>query len=343
MNRKHFIVLIFFIAGIYACNKETVQETFTGFQKPVNFPTPVYNFSGNEVTQGGFELGRKLFYDPLLSVNNSISCGNCHIQTSAFTQHGHSVSHGIFDRLGTRNSPPVMNLAWNSSFMWDGGIFDLDLQPLAPIANHVEMGEDITNVLNKLKSTTVYPPLFAKAYGSTDITTTRFLKALSQFMVMCVSNHSKYDSVMTHAGVSFSPTEEAGYQLFKQKCNSCHPEPLFTDFSFRNNGLVPSGVNDLGRYLVTLNDADKYKFKVPSLRNLQYTAPFMHDGRFFTLDAVLEHYNSQVQLMPTLDPLLHPASQAGIPLSSDERNKLLAFLGTLNDRVFITDKRFAEQ
>lgn len=345
MNRKHFAILTFFIAGIIACNKEMVEapQAFAGFEQPANFPAPVYNFSANPVTQGGFELGRKLFYDPLLSVNNTISCGNCHIQTSGFTQHGHSVSHGIFDRLGTRNSPPVMNLAWSPAFMWDGGIFDLDLQPLAPIANHVEMGEDITHVLDKLKNSSVYPALFTKAYGTSEITTTRFLKALSQFMTLCVSSHSKYDSVMRNTGVSFSATEQNGYALFKQKCSSCHPEPLFTDNSFRNNGLSISGVNDQGRYLVTLNAADKYKFKVPSLRNLQYTSPYMHDGRFFTLDAVLDHYTSQVQATPNLDPLLQQGGQLGIPLTTDERTKILAFLATLNDRVFVTDPRFSEQ
>ncbi len=341
MNRKYIAVIFCFVAGIYACNKAAVDSSmpFEGFKKPFNFPQPVYNFSANAVTKEGFELGRKLFYDPVLSANNTISCGNCHIQTSAFTQHGHSVSHGIFDRIGTRNSPPIMNLAWSTSFMWDGGIFDLDLQPLAPIANHVEMDENITNVLNKLRSSSVYPQLFNKAYGTSEINSTRFLKALSQFMTMCVSSNAKYDSVTRNQGAVFTADELLGYNLFKQKCNSCHTEPLFTDNSFRNNGISISNVNDEGRYLVTLNNQDKYKFKVPSLRNLKYTQPYMHDGRFLDLDGVLEHYNSQVQNTPNLDPTL----QQGIALTADEKAKLLAFLNTLNDRVFITDKRFSEQ
>ena len=134
--------------------KSLCASVFAGFQKPSNFPEPAYHFNTNTVTKDGFELGRKLFYETRLSANNTISCGSCHIQTSAFTHHGHTVSHGIFDRLGTRNSPPIMNLAWNTSFMWDGGIADLDLQPVAPITNHLEMDETMPNVLNKLRNST---------------------------------------------------------------------------------------------------------------------------------------------------------------------------------------------
>lgn len=347
MNRKYWIIIFFFLAGIYACQKEVAETTeapFIGFQKPQHFPEPAYHFSTNPVTKEGFELGRKLFYETMLSANNTISCGSCHIQTSAFTHHGHTVSHGIFDRMGTRNSPPVFNLAWNTSFMWDGGIADLDLQSVAPITNHLEMDETMPNVLKKLRNSAAYPALFKKAYGNEEITTSNFLKALSQFMAMCVSSNSKYDSVMRkEAGKTFTAEEAAGYELVKQKCGNCHAEPLFTNYSFRNNGLGISMVNDEGRYLVTQNNADKYKFKVPSLRNLAYTAPYMHDGRLFTLDAVLDHYSSQVQNTPNLDPLLQQSGILGIPLTATEKEKIKAFLNTLNDRSFLFDKRFAEQ
>ncbi len=342
MKRKLFILLGFFIAGAIACNKEITDIVFTGFQQPGYFPAPTYHFTTNPVTKEGFELGRKLFYDPLLSANNTISCGSCHIQTAGFTQHGHSVSHGIFDRLGTRNSPPIMNLAWSKTFMWDGGIFDLDLQPIAPITNHVEMDDSISNVLNRLRNSAQYPVLFNKAFGSPEINSTVFLKALSQFMVMCVSDNARYDSVMRHQAV-FTATEQAGYQVYQQKCGSCHTEPLFTGYSFRNNGLSISTLNDRGRYAVTLLDSDQYKFKTPSLRNLDYTAPYMHDGRFFTLDAVLDHYTGQVQNTPNLDPLLQQGNRRGIDISKEERVELLAFLKTLNDKTFVTDKRFSEQ
>lgn len=342
MNTRYSIFIIIFLAGFYACEKNIVDD-FIGFRKPVNFPEPVYHFATNEITSARFELGKKLFYETLLSANNTISCGSCHIQTSAFTHHGHTISHGIEDRLGTRNSPPIMNLAWNTSFMWDGGISDLDLQSVAPITNHVEMDETMENVLQKLSATDPYPALFKKAYGTTEVTTSGFLKALSQFMLMCVSSNSKYDSVMRNdAGKYFTEEESAGRQLVAQKCGSCHNEPLFTNHSFRNNGLAPSMVNDEGRYMVTQLQADRYKFKVPSLRNLAYTAPYMHDGRLLTLDAVLDHYNSHVQATPNLDPSLQQNGTIGIPLTTEERYKILAFLNTLNDRSFLFDKRFSQ-
>lgn len=338
MKRNHIIMILFLAAVLYACSKDIVQDVFTGFMRPEGFPEPTYHFATNPVTKEGFELGRKLFYDPLLSADNTISCGSCHIQTSAFTHHGHIVSHGIGDRMGTRNSPAIMNMAWNNSFMWDGGIFDLDLQAIAPITNHVEMDETMDNVLKKIKASTVYPQLFSKAYGNPEITGARFLKALSQFMLMCVSSNSRYDSVMRKQAV-FTSIENKGYTLFTTKCGSCHKEPLFTDNSFRNNGLVPSLLNDEGRYLVTQKDEDRYRFKVPSLRNLAFTAPYMHDGRFLTLDAVLDHYSKGIQAFATLDVSL----AGGISLTTDERKAVLSFLNTLNDHVFVTNKLLSEQ
>jgi len=343
MSQKHQIILFLLAVGIYACSKDSLVNNFLGFQKPANFPEPVYRFENNAISKEGFELGRKLFYDPILSANNTISCGTCHVQTSAFTHHGHSLSHGIFDRMGTRNSPPIMNLAWNNSFMWDGGINDMDLQAIAPITNHVEMDETMANVLGKLRNSNTYPALFRKAFGSNEITTSTFLKSLSQFMAMCVSSNSKYDSVKRGQGARFSQEENDGYNLVLSKCSPCHQEPLFTDYSFRNNGIGITGVNDLGRFLVTEIESDKYKFKVPSLRNLSYTAPYMHDGRFFTLDAVLDHYSNHVQNTQNLDPLLKNGSQLGIAITADERIKLRAFLKTLDDKFFVTDKRLSEQ
>lgn len=342
MSRKHFIVIFFFLAGIIACKKEAIEK-FIGFQKPAYFPEAVYHFETNPVTKDGFELGRKLFYDPILSANNTISCGSCHIQTSAFTHHGHKTSHGIFDQFGIRNSQTVANMAWSRSFMWDGGIHDLDLQPIAPITNKVEMGDTMANVLSKLQHHPQYPALFKKAFGSDNITTANFLKALSQFMVMCISDNSKYDSVMRQQAV-FTEDEAAGYAIFKQKCNTCHKEPLFTDDSFRSNGLRVNAANDLGRYMITLNESDKHKFKVPTLRNLEYTTPFMHDGRLFTLDGVLNHYETGIELSQNLDPLLNQdPTRPGIRFAPGEKDKIMLFLNTLNDRVFITNKMLSEQ
>ncbi len=341
MHKKKILICFIFIAGILACNKNVVEEVIT-FVNPSYFPKPTYHFENNEITKARFELGRKLFYDPILSANNTISCGSCHIQTSAFTHHGHSLSHGIFDRVGTRNSPPIMNLAWMPSFMWDGGIVDLDLQPIAPITNHVEMADSLHNVLNKLRLHPQYPQLFKNAFGSNEIKGTDFLKALSQFMLMCISNNAKYDSVKRNEA-TFNSIEVQGYQVFQQKCGSCHKEPLFTDNSFRNNGLSISWLNDEGRYLVTGNITDKYRFKVPSLRNLSYTAPYMHDGRLLTLDAVMDHYTSNVHLTQNLDTLLKVNGQLGIALSNSEKTSLLAFLKTLDDKSFLTDPKLSEQ
>jgi len=314
------------------------------FQKPANFPEPAYSFRDNKVTQKGFELGRKLFYDPVLSANNTISCGSCHIQTAAFTHHGHDVSHGIFDLLGTRNAPAIQNLAWYTSFMWDGGIRDLDLQPIAPITNPVEMGDTMMNVIRKLNADKQYPALFEAAFGSRVITTANLMKALSQFMVMLVSANSKYDRVMRHEQETFTPEEAAGYRIFRTKCASCHPEPLFTDQRFRNNGLPQGDEPDEGRFLVSVEEKDKYLFRVPSLRNLKFTAPYMHDGRYFELDEVLDHYNDGVVTSATLDPLLRKdPSKPGIRILPDEREPLKKFLMTLNDTAFIRDPRFSER
>jgi cytochrome c peroxidase len=325
-------------AGI-ACTKAIVHS-FDGFQKPANFPEPVYHFQTNEITAAKFELGRKLFYEPRFSRDNTVSCGTCHIQSAGFTHHGHDVSHGIDDRLGNRNSPSIANMAWNKTFFWDGGVFDLDLQPIVPITNPVEMDETVSNVIRKLNAHPDYPGLFKKAFGTEEISTARMMKALSQFMVMLVSANSKYDSVMRGENVVFTVQEKQGYALFRAHCAGCHKEPLFTDDSFRDNGIGAGPNNDQGRFVITLNDKDKYTFKVPGLRNISYTAPYMHDGRFRTIEAVLEHYTKHIKATPNLDPLLKPG---GLPLTVQEQSNIIAFLKTLDDRTFITDKRFSEQ
>ncbi len=344
MRKLQVILLLVGVLILASCKKEIIDKVteFAGFQKPANFPEPAYHFDTNPVTKDGFELGKKLFYEPRLSRNNTISCGSCHIQASAFTHHGHDVSHGIDDRLGKRNAPPIMNLAWHTSFNHDGGVFDLDMQPIVPITTFEEMDETLENVLQKLKVHPDYPRLFAKAFGSEEITSARLLKALSQFMVMCISAQSKYDSVMRKE-TSFTAEEMKGYELFKQKCASCHKEPLFTDLTFRNNGIGIGFNGDVGRYEITLNEADKYKFKVPSLRNLKYSAPYMHDGRFYTLDAVLDKYSTGMRYVQNIDPTLDKGNNIyGIGISDAERAYLKAFLNTLNDEHFVKNKLLSE-
>lgn len=344
MHRKILITITAIAAGIIACSKGADKLASIPFNKPSYFPEPVYNFETNPLTEKGFQLGLKLFYDPMISADNSISCASCHIQTSAFSHHGHAFSHGIYNRTGTRNAPGIINLAWSTSFMQDGGIFNLDLQPIAPITNPVEMDETVEHVLEKLRGTSYYPALFKEAFGDEYITTADFLKALSQFMLNCISSNAKYDSVQ-RGEAQFTDAEQRGYTVFKQHCNSCHREPLFSDFSFRNNGVpINPSLNDIGRGAVTLNAADNYKFKVPTLRNLDYTPPYMHDGTFATMDAVIAHYTILMRNTPNLDTVfIRPGNDPGITLSAEEQSNLKAFLKTLNDYSFVTDRRLSPQ
>lgn len=343
MLKSKIFIGILLVIGWVSCGKSVIEEwkQFPGFLKPENFPEPQYDFSSNPVTKEGFELGRRLFYDPRLSRNNTISCGSCHIQSAAFTHHGHDVSHGIDDRLGTRNATPIMNLAWNETFMWDGGVFNLDLFPFVPITHPDEMDEKIPNVLQKLKDHPDYPRLFEKAFGSSEITSNRMMKALSQFMVMAISNHSKYDSVQL-GKTTFSVEENKGYLLFQQHCGSCHKEPLFTDQSFRDNGIGVGPNGDEGRKSISLKQEDLYKFKVPSLRNLRYTRPYMHDGRMLNLQAVIDHYTDGLRNTPNLDPLLTAKGPKGFGFNDAEKQQLIAFLRTLDDPSFVTNPLLSE-
>ena len=311
---------------------------------PANFPEMSYNLASNPPTKNGFELGKKLFYDGNLSANGFISCGFCHEQSSAFTHHGHQFSHGIDDLEGTRNAPAIQNMAFQTEFAWDGATSHLDLFPIIPITNEVEMGETLSNVLAKLKNNSEYQRLFASAFENGEVNNENFLKALSQFMVMMISANSKYDKfVRNEEGGEFSALEKKGLALFESKCAHCHKTDLFTDNTFRNNGLPPyPGLNDLGRAEVSGRISDNYKFKVPSLRNVAFTAPYMHDGRFGSLQSVLNFYTNGVQDSETLDLVLKQNGKLGIALNADDQEALIAFLQTLTDTEYINDKRFSE-
>ncbi len=313
------------------------------FQQPANFPEPVYALDKNRPTAAGVRLGKELFYDGMLSRDGTIACAECHSQAYAFTHHQHDLSHGIDNRIGTRNSMPIQNLAWERDFFWDGGVHDLDLVPIAPIENPVEMDETSTNVINRLRASSRYPPLFKAAFGTEEINGPRFLQALSQFMLTMVSGNSRYDKwVRKEPGGTLTDDEQAGLILFRAKCGSCHAGELFTDNTFRNNGLFIQGNGDLGRAHVTERTEDRYTFKVPSLRNVEKTLPYMHDGRFYSLNAVLDHYAENVQPTQNLDPLLKQNGRLGIALSPDEKRQIIAFLKTLTDEQFLRDARFAQ-
>lgn len=311
------------------------MTTPIAFVTPKNWPKPSYDFSKNKLTEEGFQLGRHLFYDTILSRNNTISCASCHLQISGFTHIDHNLSHGIDDKIGNRNSIALMNLAWSKNFMWDGGVNHLEVQPLAPITSPLEMDENLEHVIKKLQVSKKYNTLFFEAYGDSNISGQRILKALTQFMLLLQSSNSKYDKVMRKEA-SFTSQEQNGYKLFKNNCASCHKEPLFTNNSFENNGLsIDNTLKDNGRMKITQNLKDSLKFKVPTLRNIQVTFPYMHDGRFSSLTEVIKHYNSFDKNN------LHSKKLNKIKLSDKERVDLIVFLKTLTDNDFLKNPRFS--
>lgn len=329
-------VLVFLLAGI-AWVDIAGTPTPLKFTVPAGWPQPLYNFKDNPLTKEGFALGRKLFYDEKLSKDSTVSCASCHQQFGAFATYDHNLSHGINNTLTARNAPALQNLAWQKEFMWDGGITHLDLQPLAPLTAANEMGETIENVLKKLNRDTSYKRMFKAAFGTTVIKTRHMSMALSQFMVMLVSSNSKYDKVM-RGEAEFILPEKLGYEIFQQKCTGCHSAPLFTDFSYRNTGMrFDSTLHDVGRMTITREAGDSMKFKVPSLRNVARTFPYGHDGRFFSLQNVYEHYRNKMQVSKTTDSLL----QHKLPISNYESGQLTAFLRTLTDTSFLTNPVFA--
>jgi cytochrome c peroxidase len=326
--KKNLVAIVLLFLFAFTLKQELVYV-------PQNWPKPIYDFNTNPISTEKVYLGRVLFYDPLLSKDNTISCASCHSPYSAFTHVDHALSHGIHDSIGTRNSPALMNLAWQKLFMWDGAIHHLDVQALAPISHPAEMGNSIQDVVKVLQTNKKYKQLFSKAFGDTTVTGEKTLKALSQFMLTLISANAKYDQVMQHK-TEFSEQEKKGYALFKNNCSSCHVEPLFSSFEFANNGLpVDASLNDLGRIKITQKSEDSLLFKIPSLRNSEYSYPYMHDGRFKKLSEVLNHYTQGIHQSSTLAPQL----KKGITLSSPEKVDLIAFLLTLSDKEFIFNKK----
>lgn len=296
---------------------------------PAGWPAPRYDFSQNSLTREGMALGRRLFYEPALSRDSTVSCANCHLSYTAFTHVDHALSHGIADRIGRRNSPALMNLAWASSFMWDGAIHHLDVQALAPLSDSTEMDFSIAGAVQRLRAHPEYPALFKAAFGDADITGERLLKALAQFELGLVSADAKYDRVQAGCD-TFTAQEARGYALFRVQCNTCHTEPLFTNGQFAYNGLpIDTVLRDAGRMRITGRRADSLYFKVPTLRNIEFSYPYMHDGRFRKLREVLQHYASSP--VPGHPTTLTPA----------ERVDLTAFLLTLTDRNFLFNPDFA--
>jgi len=334
MKIKTKIILFFAVSFAFFAFKEINNDLFV---VPKGWAKPVYDFSKNPLTKEKIAVGRALFHDPILSRNNTISCTSCHSQYTAFSHTDHRVSHGIEDRIGTRNSSTLVNLAWQNIFMWDGAINHLDMQSLAPIHHPAEMDETIENVVLKLQKSAIYPKAFEKAFGDSTITGERVLKSLSQFMLTFVSANAKYDQVQ-RGETTFTAQEQNGYALFQKNCESCHREPLFTSHEFANNGLqIDTVLNDFGRMTMTKQIEDSLKFKIPTLRNIQFSFPYMHDGRFKKLSEVLNHYTKEIQQSPTLAKEL----QQPIELTSNEKVDIVAFLLTLTDKEFLFNRDYS--
>ncbi|WP_299014828.1 cytochrome c peroxidase [uncultured Polaribacter sp.] len=348
--RKLFLISVGFLL-LFSCSAEEEEyvkiPTNIDLQIPSNFPDIDYDLSKNPLTEEGIALGKMLFYEGRLASDGIISCGFCHEQASAFTHHGHTTSHGVDGKTGFRNAQPIQNLAFFSEFTWDGAAIHLDLQPIIPITSDFEMNETIPSVISKLSSYKEYDILFSNAFGDAEVTSERLLKALSQFMVTMISGDSKYDKVIRkEENAAFTTKEEKGFQIFSNKCASCHSGALFTDKNYRNNGIPVNSrfPEEEGRKRVSGFAEDFYKFRVPSLRNVEMSFPYMHDGRFGTLEDVLNFYtDGMVENGSEVDPILRKADGSlGIDLTQEDKENVIAFLKTLTDNTFLNDERFAE-
>lgn len=309
-----------------------------------HFPAPALP-ADNPLIAERVALGRALFRENALSRDGTLSCASCHLSTAALSD-PRPFSLGIEGRTGTRNAMPLFNLAWKKSFFWDGRATSLRSQVLMPITDHQEMDESIDRVVEKLKAKDHYPKAFKESFGSPDITADRIGLSLENFLLTLTSDDSKFDQAQ-RGEVQLTADEQRGFELFMMEreprmgvfgadCFHCHGGALFTDHQFRNNGL-PLSDRDPGRFGLTKISIDRGAFATPSLRNIALTAPYMHDGRFQTLEQVVDHYSEGVQRTDTLDPNLAKHPNGGLHLAPEEKKAVIAFLKTL------TDERFAKR
>ena len=330
-------------------NSDTYVPTPLALEVPQLFEerilAPVIPFN-NPQTVEGVALGKKLFFDTLLSADNTQSCASCHAPANSFSD-SDQFSVGIDGVSGNRNSMPLFNLAFNydEKFFWDGRVFSLEHQALEPVENPIEMHNTWDNAVAALQNTEEYPELFSEAFGTSDINKELVTKAIAQFERTLISGNSKFDRHLL--GTATLTSEElSGFNIFmdetKGDCFHCHGNvnnPLWTDNIFHNNGLDAT-FSDLGLGEVSGDPADNGKFKSPSLRNLAFTAPYMHDGRFNTLDEVINHYSEGLQNSLTIDPLMKKVDEGGVHLTTQEKSDLKAFLLTLSDHEFIANPDF---
>lgn len=354
---KYLLLLFAIISLTLACKKDKVDFVPTPYalEIPSHFPQMDIP-EDNPMTVEGVELGRRLFYEKKLSGDNTMSCGSCHAPSNSFSD-PNKFSVGIDGVPGNRNSMALINLGWQNFFFWDGRSKTLEEQILEPVKNPVEMHQSWKNAVSKLEGDVTYRNDFFKAFGKEDIDSSLVSKAIAQFLRTLISGSSKYDIMYKYENnidlssddqtilLTVTADEWAGYDLFKSlngaDCFHCHNGPLMQVKKFSNNGL-DANFTDIGRAQVTGSSNDNGKFKVPSLRNVALTAPYMHDGRFATLDEVIEHYSSGIQMSPTIDPLIEFASQGGVQLDAQEKDLLKKFLHTLTDYNFINNPDFQD-
>ena len=318
-----------------------LPEKFTPYRFTMSGTFPVPDLPrDNPLIEERVALGKKLFHEPALSRDLSLSCASCHDAKAAFTD-SRRVSLGIQDRPGTRNAMPLFNLAWKSNFFWDGRVNSLREQVLMPIQDHAEMDETLDRVTAKLAADPTYLPRFTAAFGAPKITSEKIGLAIEQYLLTLTSFDSKFDRAL-RGKTMLDADEKRGFELFMTEyeprtgqlggdCFHCHGGPLFSDHQFHNNGLKPS--KDVGRLGITGLESDRGKFATPSLRNISRTAPYMHDGQFASLEEVVAHYNHGIHRSPSLDPNLAKHPEGGLQLSPEDQRALVAFLKTLAEQA----------
>ncbi len=360
------LATLLLLAG--ACTKEDlkIEPATQAFPPPTPyalalpefpFPVPLVPLpAANPLTVEGIELGRQLFYEKALSLDNTQSCGSCHQQRRAFTD-GLARAVGVAGLPHPRSAMPLQNLLWEPRLTWDGSATALEVQARTPIEAAVEMHQPLAAGVARLQRLAQYPALFGRAFGSSTVSEANVLRALAQFERTLVSSNSRFDRYQRGEPGVLTVEELTGMRLFSThpdgrvrggNCADCHGGALQTDRAFRNNGLDAT-TPDAGLAAVSNRPTDRGKFRVPSLRNIALTAPYMHDGRLPTLEAVLDHYNAHVALTsPNLDPLLFNTTNDPLQLSrtldltAREKAQIIAFLRTLTDDEFVQNPQFAD-
>jgi cytochrome c peroxidase len=351
--KRRIIFALFFSLIIFSCKKDDEEQQYIASPSPLNVPQLFQQFLpdalipvDNPQTVEGIKLGRKLFFDPILSADGTQACADCHSPQNSFTD-SRRFSVGIDGIAGRRNSMPLFNMAWNfnEKFFWDGRSNSIENQALEPVENPIEMHNTWENAVASLQATTVYPTLFAEAFGSTTIERSLVSKAIAQFERTLISANSKFDRHLLGTA-TLTASEANGLAVFMDEsrgdCFHCHGNPnspLWTDNIFHNNGL-DEVITDRGLGEFTGDPRDFGLFKSPSLRNLAYSAPYMHDGRFNTLDEVINHYSEGLVYSTTIDPLMKTIAQGGVQLSQADKDDLKAFLLSLSDPSFISNPDF---